>query len=433
MKLTAFKKIFLGLCLGICLFFISSIIANKVHAASVTVNDNREITYPGSCTFRDAIKSANTNVLAGGCVKQNIGSADIDTVYVQPNTYILDYSPEIGINRTAGQTYPINIIGLGGSRGSTVIDGNYIHRILHIDNRMVNISNLTLQHGLANTQPSGGGALVADYGGINLDNVEIKENSAPEGGALMVKNGTLNINNSYLHHNHSQYSAGISLLADYPSTITNTTIANNIATDVGGGLVIYGAPNLSVINTTISGNQALEGTGITIYPGVNSGDIMNFINVTIADNFGAPGNQSGAKSIWVKSNNTFRFQNSIITGSNLSCRIDSPQYNPQLISLGGNITSDWTCPFLNAPTDKTSNPNINLQPLDFYGGLVLTRALNAKSAARNIRPVTNSGDCPLFDARGVSRNDGFCDAGAYEYGSTLCEPFNLKCFILPKI
>jgi len=198
-------------------------------------------------------------------------------------------------------------------------------------------------------------------------------------------------------------------------TINNSTISGNTAAvgtfaiTGGGGIVNFGA--MVVNNTTVSGNQTTgspggaQGGGI-FHAGNSSAAATTLTNVTIALN-SAPG--TGGGGIFSQSQPAI-FKNTIIanspSGGNCNGSFSAASTN--------NLSSDGTC---GPGTVNGLNPVLG--PLAENGGSTQTHALLAGSPA--IDAGTNSG-CPTTDQRGAVRpRDGagrgvaICDIGAYEY------------------
>ena len=73
------------------------------------------------------------------------------------------------------------------------------------------------------------------------------------------------------------------------------------------------------------------------------------------------------------------------------------------------MESGDTCGF--GGNDQVNVGKVGLEKLDDYGGETPTHALEAES------PAVDAGvqaGCPATDQRGEPRNDGACDAGAFE-------------------
>ena len=154
--------------------------------------------------------------------------------------------------------------------------------------------------------------------------------------------------------------------------MTNSTFAGNSAGSSGGG--IFNESTLTVSNSTINGNRAVNGGGIH--------------NYTYAEYAG-----------------TVTLQNTIVanspTGRNCTNAITDG---------GGNLSyPDATCPGIN------SDPKLG--PLQDNGGPTWTMALLPGSAAIDTADDAICAAPPVnnLDQRGVARPQGpHCDIGAYE-------------------
>jgi hypothetical protein len=208
----------------------------------------------------------------------------------------------------------------------------------------------------------GGGILNEQYGSLTIIGSTISNNSADNGGGIYLKGPTTGV----------------------PSSILNTTISGNTATEVdgfggyGGGIGNVGT--LTLTNVTIAGNTAPYGAGLY------SASPLNLINTIIANN---------------------------LSGTN--CGSSVP-----LTSQGNNLASDSSCNLTASGDQQGVNPL--LAPLANNGGPTWTHALLPGS------PAIDTGSqlsCPATDQRGIPRpidGDGnsspICDIGAYEYNPT---------------
>lgn len=204
---------------------------------------------------------------------------------------IITFSKELNgtITLTSGQlevTDSLIIEGLGAN--ILAISGNNNSRILKINPGVigaVTISGLTLMEG--------------------------KDTSGNGGGAIIVESGTITINDSALINNVANLGGGGGGLRKFGSgvvTIVNTLIAGNNALDEfeqgDGGGIRSDQENLILINSTISGNIAGSGGGITSNNGV-----LEIYNSTITNNSAlSPGGG-------INSSSEIRLGNSIISGN----------------------------------------------------------------------------------------------------------------------
>jgi len=173
-------------------------------------------------------------------------------IYVSGGTYIesivmIDY---------------INIIGEGAS--NTILDGGGDVRVLTFDEvEGTSIQNLTIQNGYS---PFGGGISIMNSDPL-IENVIIKNNMANHegGGVVNMFNSDAIFRNVQIYDNGSEYGGGILIWASSP-TFNNVSIADNIATYDGAGMVVADGSAPIMNNVTISNNTAGRyGGGIFIY------------------------------------------------------------------------------------------------------------------------------------------------------------------------
>jgi hypothetical protein len=188
---------------------------------------------------------------------------------------------------------------------------------------------------------------------------------AGQGGAIWSTEATLVVKNSTFTQNDASNSVNLpgddwhrgfggAIRTNQNTTIINSTIANNTAGFVGGGL----AGVAKVKNTIIANNT-----------GGNEWDIQQNCTDVVT-------NQGGNIQYPQKTTGNW---------NDYECFGSQTAVNPQLMALGD------------------------------YGGPTETMALAASSPAVN--GGVNSG-CPTTDQRGFLRTDGQCDVGAFELNAT---------------
>jgi len=221
-----------------------------------------------SCSLREAIESANGDTDIDGCVRT--GTAPY-TINLAAGTYELTLA---GMSEEANTTGDLDILAsveiVGAGADQSIIQagaaaGAGIDRVLHISGTVeVSITGVTIQNGLTEVDGNGGG--IANVGGAAL-------------------------------------------------TITDSTIANNIALGDGpgeGGGGIYNGPSstLSLVNATISGNSAVTSLG-------NGGGIFNDAGATLAISGGTiTGNEAARAGGGVENNSgTVTFTDVTVDGN----------------------------------------------------------------------------------------------------------------------
>jgi len=213
---------------------------------------------------------------------------------------------------------------------------------------------------------------------------------------------------------------GISMIRDGSSAqgvfiLSNTTVANNTGYDQGGGLWVNNSQS-TITNSTFSGNRIIgnqfqnSGGAMMIY------SPTQIINTTIANNYAGwvGGGITASDDAPVTVKNTIFYNNTADNGTN---KWGIQQHtNRQLTDKGGNI--QFPAKLTNNFNDYNATATIRiidpqLSPLQDNGGGFLTHALLAGS------PAINSGvtlDSPTTDQRGFLR-DGQIDVGAFEVGA----------------
>ena len=310
-----------------------------------------------------------------------------------------------------------------------------------------------------NTAGIGGGILAYNGSRVTLNNTIVSGNTASgSGGGIMVDSeASVIINNSLITENSSdEDGGGITVRSDSGLTVTGSTVSGNTAGTDGGGINISGDQfdeiRVLVRTSTISGNTAQEFGGgingltasIDLRASTISGNTANvgggvffvsnesdrFLTLresTIVNNIA---NDDGGGIVLVGNITIAKFIGSIFSGNqavdladeigNLGASIEADAsnlfgdslnsmadafngYTPDL--LGTDIIASSDGPM---PTALTS---ILVTTLKDNGGPTKTHALVAGSPAID----SGHGFCFSTDQRGVSRDDGECDIGSYEY------------------
>ncbi len=332
----------------------------------------------------------------------------------------------------------------------------------------VNVSGLTIANGYAGAENGGG---IFNFGGIlTVNNVIFTNNRTlagvgNSGGAIYQNQGRLTILDSSFNGGIAYDGAAIEA-ADVPLLVSNSTFANNTASDYGGA-IRWGSGatvdpqhphTLTVINSTFASNHAARGSGINRVSDTSLGTTDRIMNSTFSANGtdGLGGGIFSAGGTLELTNNTFS-ANSALNGGGInnssanlslinntfsanSASIGGPTSGGGIYSQGGSVSLINTI-LANSPTGvdcyndfgpwglllnnliETGNcfagdpsPDPMLGALGNNGGPTQTFTLLPGS------PAIDSGDnssCAAarvnnLDQRGQPREDWVCDVGSLE-------------------
>jgi len=383
---------------------------------TTTVDEYNVPTGNGTCSLREAVRAANTNVAVGGCPA---GTAGLDRIVLPEGFYQLSRAnipenPDENDAITGDLDIRESLVIDGAGRELTIIDGGYIDPLTNIDRvfhvvagASVEIKHVTIQKGDAKIGLLGGGGIL-NQGTLTLSLVTLKDNQAVNVGGALDNLATTTLIDTFISGNYSTKDGGgifnNGQLYLYSSTISGNTAAT-LGGGGGGGLDNRNSATLE--NVTISGNAAPAGGGV-----FNDGGLV-VLNSTFLENTAA--DPSGNKGGNLENADTVRIKNSIVANSlaGPNCAGSKP-----IVSEGNNLESADTCIF-HDPSDLPPGTDPMVGPLEDNGGPTLTHALLAGS------PAIDAGgalDCPARDQRGAFRPaDGngddieVCDIGTYEY------------------
>jgi hypothetical protein len=277
-----------------------------------------------------------------------------------------------------------------------------------------------------------GGGLNAQgkQGNVEISNSTFKFNTAKKGGAICFTNGKLKMTTTSIYQNtatgdNNTYGGGLYLTGtDFVQIsfgtdflITNSSIYNNSG-GVGGG--IYNQGNLTLINTTLSGNDATKGDGgglahMTISPASPLQGLLNITNSTITLNSATGGGGGVAR---FGNGGEFNFGNTVIA-ANDSANNSAPDIKGTVNSLGYNLIGSLDGAIIFGDWSSTQiNPDPMLAPLAYNGGTTKNHfpqlgspLINAGSDALAVAP---NGNPLIIDQRGKGRFVGTVDIGAIE-------------------
>ncbi|MEP7357703.1 MAG: choice-of-anchor Q domain-containing protein [Anaerolineales bacterium] len=429
----------------------------------------------GVCTLRAAVMEANFN-------------ADADTIILPSGTYTLD---RIGLDSTA-VLGDLDVLGSlilqGAGQTTTIVDGSLIHdRVFTVGdgNGQFNavFSGLTIQGGHAGNEgydQGGGGILlrganltvtastlrnnVSDTIGGAIESVgqfsfarlvlvdtRLLQNRAyTDGGGLYIYGGeawltrTLvygNLTNlagggifvqgkgylfaSRVESNSAAAGGGLDIPAGGNAQLRDSTVRDNFAYNGGG---IYNSDELALVNTTLSGNRALQsGGGLYSF----TASVAHLYNATVAHNVADyDGDDVGLGGGVARVGGSLIIRNTLIGNNVHNNGIVSPSADDcwgTVTSLGYNLVETTTnCTITSNQSGNITGQDPKLGPLLPHNGAPATHALlpgsPAIDAGNNIIGCREADNVLLVtDQRGLPRHadanqDGSatCDIGAFE-------------------
>jgi hypothetical protein len=271
------------------------------------------------------------------------------------------------------------------------LSGNIIHLASQLDvndsSGAVTIFSASLQRGITITGDGASRAFTVEYGSsLTLDSLKIVSCYAPQGGALLNA-GNLTVHSCTIASNLAQQAGAIlSSTTNASLVISNSTLTENAANNMDGGIFSYGP--LDIHNSTIVSNHS-----------TNAGGGVRFSSLATLENNIIAGNTSASQPDFVpQGGGIFLVRYSFI----------------------GNGTGSGLTDGVNGNHVGTSGSPLNpqLSPLKYFGGP--TPVLHPLVGS----PVIDAGDpafngAGLVDQRGWPRVSGAgLDIGAVEFADT---------------
>jgi len=299
----------------------------------------------------------------------------------------------------------------------------------------------------SNTTADDGGGVLTLATTTTIDSTLVFNNLAigsggTQGGGIYAQNTTLNLVDSIVNENSADEAVGAAeaggiVVLNGGGTIRGTEISENKlfgpGANTGAGARLQPSDPLNFVNSTISGNEALDplenGAGLVL-----SGGTVNLVHSTIGPN----PVRAGGVSALLQTGATVNVRGSAIEtfGAEAAC-------GGAINSQGHNVFTDGSCGALGTGDEANADPMLGL--LQDNGGpnagapptapLEPVRShlpANASTAVDHV-PQANCTDLPagalLVDQRGFARPMDFngngvaeCDAGSIELQTTPATP-----------
>lgn len=366
---------------------------SRLDAVDANPGDGACRTAAGTCTLRAAVQEANRQ--SGPSVVVVPAGRFVFSVATPlpgvPNE-IDAASGDLDLQR------PVTIRGAGARE--TLIDTVGVDRAFsNIHQNVATVTDLAITGGRFGRTDSWSGGAIWNEGRMTLERVHLYDNEAGYGGAIFNTPRThMVLRDSLLSDNRS--GEGGAIRFDAGGEVINTTITGNSVFAVdqnrrpgelsgyGGGIDHRGGGDLTIVNSTITGNAALKGGG-----GLNT-------------SFAYAGGVAG-----VVSPRVVRLLNTVIAGNtSVAGEQDCRAAGLLLVSTGHTLDGDGTCGTA-GPTDLPRTAP-RLSALGDHGGPTDTHLPHPLS------PLVDAGGadgCPTADQRGRPRPSGAaCDIGAVE-------------------
>lgn len=200
--------------------------------------------------------------------------------------------------------------------------------------------------------------------------------------------------------------------------LDHVLIANNQTGNTGGGIFVKSSGQLTLVNSTVSGNVAASGGGI------EAGAPITLWNSTITNNASSFG---GGVIIGLDSKVNLRnsiIANNVDSNGHPNCYV---QIGSEILFSGKNLSNDDSCGI--DPSMIIADPLLG--PLANNGGPTLTHAILSGSPAIDAGTACSE----ATDQRYVARNQGLsCDIGAFEFNTfdTVALTFGPNVAVNPK-
>jgi hypothetical protein len=380
-------------------------------------------------------------------IADSVAGDRIDFALTLPATIVLSNTLTIAIDLT--------VLGPGSDK-LTVMRSDAANtpafRVFDVEAGAVTLAGVTIRNGSAfsgtNIHDNLGGGIL-NRGNLTVSNCVITANSAPTtdwgtniappgfqfslgfGAGIFCDYGQLTVVNSTISGNQATGAGGgICTFEAAPFSAQGCTLSDNFAAYQGGGLNFQGRVGI-LQNCTIAGNAtAPDGAGSAIASVAFEAEAPTILTLTACTVAGNTGTTNGAFGI-AGLNNGMGLTNRLL--STLVADNVGPNFSfigpNTLQSLGHNLDSDGTSGLVNGAdgdlVGSVASPiNAKLGSLQDNGGPTMTIALLPGSPAINAGSCVDPDDDPLLvDQRGFPRpHVTGCDIGAYEQ-----QPLGLTC------
>lgn len=388
------------------LLFLGALLTQTAIAGTLTVTSTADDGGPG--TFRAALASATDGDIIDLSSLTGAIALNGGQLVVERSVTILGPGPN-----------QLTVDAQQASRAFLIAPGN-----------TVMISGLTISNGFESYETGfgAGGGILNELATLTISNCVIAGCSAEMGGGGIFNDGgsllvgeysgaaNLTLIDTTITGNTTEFGEGAGILnANFPGNPTalsldRCTVSANTAA-FGGGISSSGDVSVVIHNSTLSGNSAEFGPGGGLF--VYAGSVLVLNSSTFSENISGIdlGDSLAASGA------TIALRNTILNTVPLRENFWVDPTEPSTVqSYGYNLSSDGGGGYLTAPGDLINTDPL-LGPLQDNGGPTFTHALLEGSPALNAGAATDITGFPVTgDQRGVARPQGSgVDIGAFEF------------------
>ena len=319
-------------------------------------------------------------------------AGDADRIVFSPTVPTFTVGKPTAIdNNTSGVSLAID----GHGPSATAVSGGNANTVLDISSGVVNISGLTIEDG-----KGGNGGGIYNAGTTTVTDSTISGNSATNYGGGIYNDGTTTVTDSTVSGNTATDGSGIfnavGTITVTDSTISGNAATGNSATDGGGGIANAGTATVS--DSTISGNSATGNSTTGGGGGIYNNGMTTVTGSTISGNSGTEG--GGIYS----STGTVTVNDSTILG------------NSATATGGGIYVSTGTVPV----TDSTISNNTGGGILNYGGTVTVTDSTISDNSANSGGwggGIYNVNDTTVTDST-ISGNSAYLGGGIFNNNDT---------------
>ena len=415
-----------------------AVTSGEVRAATITLTTNLDAaTGDGLCSLREAIIAANSDRAVDACP----AGSGADTILLQAGVYPLSIP---GRGEQSAYTGDLDLFGElilnGAGPGATTIDGAGLDRIFELHpGAAVQITGVTLTNGDAAAES--GGAVLVDGSQLTLTDNVIQDSHGGQGGGIGVDHdGIATLIKSRLSSNTALSGGGL-YVANYPgaataividSLIDGNSASGSVGGSSGGGVRSAAGGDVTLINTTVSGNRAaLHGGGIYV------DNVVRLFNVTITANVADSDEDDLGNGGGVAISNGSPAGFATARNSLIAANVDASPTAARHANCSGTLTGEGHdllgasngCAVTGDTVGNIVGVVPFLGPLQDNGGPTFTHALLPNSAAIDsgdpvgcldaaANPLTTDQRGYIRPIDGNTTKGARCDIGAFEYGSS---------------